>query len=47
MFMCLNDGRLVSGSYDKSIIIYNKNTYQPDIIIKDHEDRINCIVLFN
>ena len=26
----LNDGRLISGSYDNSIIIYNKATYQPD-----------------
>ena len=26
----LNDGRLVSSSSDKSIIIFNKNTYQPD-----------------
>ena len=36
----LNDGRLVSGSSDKSIIIYNKKTYQPDLIIKEHSNFI-------
>ena len=40
----LNDGRLVSGSNDKSIIIYNKITYQPDIIIKEHNNYICCII---
>ena len=40
----LNDGRLVSGSNDKSIIIYNKITYQPDIIIKEHFMAICCII---
>ena len=39
----LNDGRLVSGSDDKSIIIYNKKTYQPDIIIKEHNNSVFCI----
>ena len=39
----LKDGRLVSGSLDKSIIIYNKKTYQPDITIKEHKNAINCI----
>ena len=39
----LNDGRLVSGSYDNSIIIYNKITYQPDIIIKEHNEYISRI----
>ena len=39
----MNDGRLVSGSDDKSIIIYNKTTYKPDIIIKEHKDYITCI----
>ena len=46
MVLCLcvlNDGRLVSGSNDKSIIIYNKTTYQPDIIIKEHNNGITCI----
>ena len=41
----LNDGRLISDSADNSIIIYNKTTYQPDLIINDHKDPI--IVLFN
>ena len=36
----LNDGRIASCSYDKSIIIYNKNTYKPDLIIKEHSDEI-------
>ena len=40
----LNDGRLISGSADKSIIIYNKTTYQPDLIINEHKDPINCII---
>ena len=42
-FTILKDGRLVSGSYDKSIIVYNKKTYQPDLIIEEHNDAINCI----
>ena len=33
----------MSGSDDKSIIIYNKTTYKPDIIIKVHKDYITCI----
>ena len=40
----LNDGRLVSGSCDKSIIIYDKNTYQPDLVIKEHNSYVNCII---
>jgi len=32
----LNDGRLISGSYDNSIIIYNKTTFLPDLIINEH-----------
>ena len=40
----LYDGRLVSGSSDNSIIIYNKNTYQPDLIIKEHSECISCII---
>ena len=40
----LIDGRLVSGSDDKSIIIYNKNTYKPDLIIKEHNGNVNCII---
>ena len=40
----INDGRLVSGSYDRSIIIYNKETYKQDLIIKEHNDCVNCII---
>ena len=40
----LNDGRLVSGSVDNSLIIYNKNNYKPDLIIKDHNGYISCII---
>ena len=39
----LKDGRLVSGSYDKSIIIYNKETYKPDLTIKEHNNYIYCV----
>ena len=40
----MKDGRLVSGSEDKSIIIYNKITYQPDLVIKEHNDSVYCIL---
>ena len=43
----LKDGRLVSGSCDYSIIIYNKKTYQSDITIKEHNSPINCITTLN
>ena len=39
----LNDGRLVSGSDDKNIIIYNKTTFNPDLIIKEHKSYINSL----
>ena len=39
----LKDGRLVSGSNDNSIIIYNKITYQPDLIIKEHKSAVLCV----
>ena len=39
----LNNERLVSGSDDNSIIIYNKSTCQPDLIIKEHSNFILCI----
>ena len=39
----LNDGRLVSGSDDKNIIIYNKMTYKPDVIIKEHKSHVHYI----
>ena len=40
----LNDGRLVSGSSDTNIIVYNKITYQPDIIIKEHTNSARGII---
>ena len=40
----MNDGRLVSGSRDKSIIIYNKETYKPDLIIKEHSKAVRYII---
>ena len=39
----LNDGRLVSSSGDNSIIIYNKTTYKPELIIKEHKGYVLCI----
>ena len=39
----MNDGRLVSGSAGGSIIIYNKETYKPDLLIKEHNARVNYI----
>ena len=41
------DGRLVSGSFDDSIIIYNKISYQSDLIIKEHNDTIFCITVLS
>ena len=43
----MSDGRLVSGSDDHSIIIYNKKTYVPDLIIKEHNYGISCITQLN
>ena len=42
----MNDGRLVScsGSGDRSIIIYNKETYKPDLIIKEHNNSVKYII---
>ena len=39
----IKDGRLVSGARDYKIIIYNKTTYHPDLIIKEHNGAICCI----
>ena len=39
----LKDGRFVTGSNDKSIIIYNKKTFKPDITIKEHNGAVSCI----
>ena len=40
----LDDGRLASSSNDRRIIIYNKKTYKPEIIIKEHGKTINCLL---
>ena len=41
----LKDGRFASSSDDKSIIIYNKKTFSPDLIIKSaHNDSINDLI---
>ena len=40
----LDDGRLISGSRDNSIIIYNKTTYRPDLIINEHKASLNSII---
>ena len=39
----LNDGRLVSGTRNKLIIMYNKLNYTPDLIIKEHKRGVYCI----
>ena len=44
----LNIGRLVSDFCRNSIIIiYNKTTYEPDLIIKEHNNSINYIIQFS
>ena len=40
----MNDGRLVSGSNDYLITTYNKVSYKPDLIIKEHKGEIYCII---
>ena len=40
----LNDGRLVSSSYDGLIIIYNKKTFKDDIVIKEHNINVLCVI---
>ena len=40
----LKDGRFVTGSGDKSIIIYNNKTFVPDLIIKEHKSYVNCLI---
>jgi len=43
----LKDGRLASGSNDNIIIVYNKETYKPDLTIKEHKSSIYCIKALN
>ena len=40
----LKDGRFAIGFDDGSIIIYNNQTFEPDIIIRDHTDYVYCIL---
>ena len=40
----LKDGRFATGSKDKLIIIYNQETYIPDMTIKAHNGGIRCII---
>ena len=40
----MKDGRLVSGSNDNSIMIYNKISYTPDLVIKEHDNPVLCII---
>ena len=39
----LKDGRFVTGSGDKSIIIYNNKTFKSELTIKEHNDYIYCL----
>ena len=43
----LKDGRLVSGSRDDSIIIYNKKTYKPDLQIREHVNSVYWVTTLN
>ena len=43
----LKDGRFVTGSWDKSIIIYNNKTFKPDLIIKEHNRAVTCVIQLN
>ena len=40
----LKDGRFVTGSKDKSIIIYNNEKFQPDLIINEHKNSVVCVI---
>ena len=40
----LDDGRLVSGSADKDIIVYNKTTFEPDLTIKEHNSNVFSVI---
>ena len=40
----LKDGRFVTGSNDKSIIIYNNKTFKPDLTIKEHNASVTCVI---
>ena len=40
----LNDGRFVTGSKDNSIIIYNNEKFQLDLIINEHKNSVICVI---
>ena len=39
--LILKDGRLSSSAGDNTLIIYNKDTFEPDIIIREHTNYVN------
>ena len=39
----IEDGRLASGAQDFLIIIYNKQTFQPELKINEHKGEICCL----
>ena len=43
----LKDGRFVTGSLDKSIIIYNNKTFKPDLTIKEHNGSVRSVIKLN
>ena len=43
----LNDGRLATGSSDNSIIIYNKETFKPDLQIREHMEDVLSLIQLN
>ena len=40
----LNDGRLATGSWDNSIIIFNKKSFKPDLKIREHMDDVVSLI---
>lgn len=40
----LNDGRFATGSADSSIIIYNNETFKPDLTIKEHSCELFSLI---
>ena len=43
----LNDGRLIASFSDKSLFIYNKDTYEIQLSIKEHSKQINSFTEIN
>ena len=40
----IKDGRFATGSFDGSIIIYNNKTFKTDLIIKEHNYTVDCLI---